>query len=629
MALDNGKKWHLGLSFGHHDASAALVSQDGEVLSSHEERFTRRKFDASFPSSTLEWLISSVNLNQSNLMSVNFYEDPKLKRYRKLATLLAFQDENFSSYFSNRTSIHTNRSVIIAQIRAEISKFFGSRNFSTVNFYEHHESHAASAFFLSGFSESICLVVDAVGEFDSTSVWSFKRNKIGKVERSKIWSQGFPDSYGIFYSMLSLYCGFKVNSGEYKFMGLAPYGSPRYVQELEENFIKIGSQGDVHLNRNFLEFLKGGSFSCQQFVRIFGREARGATGEITQFHADLASSAQSILEKGLLRLVSKARELFDDQQIPICLAGGVALNAVANGKIAVEVGEENIFIPPAAGDAGTAVGCAFLGMNDNNTEATPKSFSRLNTAKLGKSWDDFQILQEINKNELVFIDYDDRGLPKYLAEKLSNGAVVGLFRGAEEWGPRALGSRSILADPRVRFGQITINEKIKFRESFRPFAPVVVAEDASKFFEISSESPFMLRVVKVRNSNLTINRTPNPSDADYDSPISIKKRIQEIESEIPSVTHLDLSARVQTVTEAQDEFLHSILRNFERISGVPILINTSFNVRGEPIVHSPQDAIDCFMTTGIDVLVLNHFVVEKTSNFHLLTKYQRKHFDVD
>lgn len=622
-------KWHLGISYGYHDSSAALVSNGGVVLSSHEERFSRHKFDARFPNSTLQWLISEVNLNENNLVSINYYEDPRIKRYRKYSTLLAFQKENYESYFKNQVSIKHSRREIEHEIRFFLTKLIDLRHCPKVNFYNHHESHAASGFFLSGFNEALCVVVDAVGEFDSSSIWKFRRNEIGKVERTKIWSQQFPDSYGIFYSMLSLYCGFKVNSGEYKMMGLAPYGLPRYRKLLEENFVQIGSKGEIHLNRDFLEFLRGGTFSSKHFVRIFGKEARRATEAITQFHADVASSAQSILEYGLLRLIYHAREVLDDEKLPLCLAGGVALNAVANGKIALSVGEGKLFVPPAAGDAGTAVGCAFLGMNDTNPQINPSPSLPLRSAKLGKSWKDSEILEHLRKHQLTFIDFREDVLPAHLADMLAGGAIVGLFRGAEEWGPRALGSRSILADPRVKLGQITINEKIKFRESFRPFAPIVIAEEASKFFEIDSESAFMLRVVKVLNARIDNERVPSPGDADYHAPISIKDRIDNIVSPIPAVTHLDLSARIQTITKSQDEFLYSTIRNFEKLSNIPILINTSFNVRGEPMVHSPEDAIVCFMTTGIDVLVLNHFVIEKSSNLHLLSNFERRQFDVD
>ena len=627
----NNNSWHLGLSFGYHDSSAAIVSNDGVLFSSHEERFSRQKFDASFPAATLDWLISRGNIDYKSLASISFYEDPKLKKFRKYATLLSYPKYNFKNFIDNESTIRVSRRHIESQIKNFLSDKLGSRNLPTLKFYSHHESHAASSFFLSAFDEAACVVIDAVGEFDSSSIWHFKRNAKGFVERRKVWRQAFPDSYGIFYSMLSLYCGFKVNSGEYKLMGLAPYGLPRHTDALEEHFVRINQRGEIHLNRDFLDFLRGGSFSSVKLQELFHMQDRKEGESISQFHADIASSTQAILEKGLTRLINNSRDLLNRTNLPICLAGGVALNAVANGKIALEVGERNVFIPPAAGDAGTAVGCAFLGMNDESmyVNRLKRKYLQFDNAKLGKSWDDDVIRNSLNDESLSFIEATDEALSKFIGEQLASGKIVGLFRGAEEWGPRALGSRSILADPRTKFGQISINEKIKFRESFRPFAPIIVAEEASKYFEIESESPFMLRVVKVRNSRLKRTKIPAPHDSDYFLPISIRARIDSIESPIPAVTHVDLSARVQTITKAQDEFLHSTLLNFKKFSGIPILINTSFNVRGEPIVHSPTDAIRCFMTTGIDILVMNRFVIDKVSNSHLISRHERKRFDAD
>ncbi len=596
----------VGISFGYHDSAASVVGDNEVLFAAHEERYSRKKFDPSFPYLVLEEIDQKFGLE--NVENFIFHEKPLVKLERQLIQILLGGFRDAKSFPENiaglRKIINWNKKNLVGQLKST-TKAQNSIDTKMIKYSEHHYAHAAATFFTSQFDDALVIISDAVGEWDSQSVWLGKGNKL-----NKIYSQRFPHSIGLFYSAMTYYLGFKVNSGEYKLMGLAPYGTPCHVEKIKQ-IIQLGGNGEVRLDLSKFSFLSGSSMTDYRLEKFFGRPRRLPLDPINQWHADMAASTQYILEEALTNLLDYFLSVKGAPK-RICLGGGVALNCVANSKIANKYGQENLYIFPAAGDSGGAVGAA-LSYGINKIELDDKADSKrwsYNNLLLGHEPETSRCLSELRKVGLKHEQHTDEQIAEIISKEISSGSIIGVYHGREEFGPRALGNRSILADPQIKKGQITLNLKIKFRESFRPFAPIVLEEYANEWFDISSPERFMIRTVPVKNFAYSYAH-PGPNDKDYNLPISIEDRLEFLKSPVPAVTHLDNSSRIQTIPKNDPRLVRKILESFYKISGCPVLVNTSFNVRGEPIVHSPKDAIRCFMTTGIDVLVIQNFVVYK------------------
>lgn len=596
----------VGISFGYHDSAASVIGDTEIFFAGHEERYSRKKFDSSFPYLVLEEIDQKFGLE--NVEDFVFHEKPLIKLERQLIQILLGGFREVNSFPENiaglRKIVNWNKKNLTKSLNNAM-RAQNSIDIKMIKFGEHHRSHAAATFFTSQFDEALVMISDAVGEWDSQSVWLGKGNKL-----NKIYSQRFPHSIGLFYSAMTYYLGFKVNSGEYKLMGLAPYGMPCHVEKIKE-IIHLRGNGEVRLDLSKFSFLSGSSMTDYRLEKFFGRPRRLPSDPINQWHADMAASTQYILEEALTNLLDY---FLSTKGAPkrICLGGGVALNCVANSKIANKYGQENLHIFPAAGDSGGAVGAA-ISFDINNIGLDDKADSKrwgYNNLLLGHEPETSRCSSELRKAGLKHEQFTDEQIAEVISKELSSGSIIGIYHGREEFGPRALGNRSILADPQIEKGQITLNLKIKFRESFRPFAPIVLEEYANQWFDIDSPERFMTRTVPVKNFAYNFIH-PGPNDKDYNLPINIENRLEFLNSPIPSVTHLDNSSRIQTIPKNDPRLVRKILESFYKIGGCPVLVNTSFNVRGEPIVHSPKDAIRCFMTTGIDVLVLQNFVVYK------------------
>lgn len=598
----------LGMSWGYHDSAIALIDSNEIIFADHEERYSRKKFDASFPELTLKEIANKYDL--STVSAVAYYEKPIPKLERQIFSLISGGLRHTEAFSQNVANLRKHFYTSPRQIKKSLNKATSSNfNLTPVLFSKHHLSHASSTFFTSNFENATVLVMDAVGEWNSTSVWRGEQNHL-----KNIWAQRFPHSIGLFYSAMTQYLGFKVNSGEYKLMGLAPYGKPIYLNNFR-NIINIGEDGKLELNLKMFDFISGSKMISRRMETHFGKATRGFDSEVTQWHADMAATTQKILENYVYTLLNNFQKRSKIQNL--CLSGGVALNCVLNGKLAEDFGAENLHIFPAAGDAGAAVGAAFAAYFYQNKETLTRRW-KIGAATLGREFNGDFIRDALNKAGIVFEELSEGLLVLSAARILANGGVIGVFSGKSEFGPRALGNRSIIADPRIKMGQIHINKKIKFRESFRPFAPICLQEEQSKWFKSDAPSEFMLRTVGVKNFS-SIDRSPFPTDKNYESPISISDRLSGINSDIPSVTHLDGSARIQTVSSNDSRLTSKILRAFFQITNCPVLINTSFNVRGEPIVGSPDDAIRCFATTNLDALVFDNFLVVKKNQDSILS----------
>jgi carbamoyltransferase len=600
----------LGISFGYHDSGVALIKSCGEVYAEHEERFTRVKFDSSYPEESLRWLVESGLTN--DILGTYFYEDPRIKQRR-----LIWQ------YLKNPPKSEIRSSVI------DKIKLTNRRNFTKymvenlsnigitapIKFVRHHESHAASSFFTSKFNDSAILVVDGVGEFDCTSVWSARNNKLNLVKNFT-----FPNSLGLFYAAFTSYCGFKVNSGEYKFMGLAPYGKPIFKEIILNNFLNLDSSGLYKVNHKKLGLAEFDGFKFEEISKLLNHSKRHLDEPITNFHADVAASVQACLN---LAMTSLARySLRITGQKFLCISGGVGLNCVSNQKISEVLGEEKTFFFSASGDSGGALGAAALGYFQLNKKIKLPTRFDINFSKIGRVFSEDFCETQLNDLSIPYRKFTLNENVRIIANSINEGKVVGIFHGRSEFGPRALGNRSILADARIPKGQILINNKIKFRESFRPFAPIVLEEQAEKFFEITLPSPYMLKTVQVKN----FKRKKTSSVSATEHEISITKELDLIDSPIPAATHLDGSARVQTISLKDTSISRKILEEFYSLTGCPILINTSFNVRGEPIVSTPFDALNCFMTTGIDLLYLEGCLILKSQiSEELLSRFVSKY----
>ena len=584
----------LGISAFYHDSAACLI-RDGEIIAAaQEERFTREKGDDAFPSRATEYCFSSAGITRDDLAAVAFYDKPLLKFERILETYLGVAPRGFRSFLKAgplwvKDKLYTDKA-----IRDGLGGFEGR-----VLYAEHHESHAASAFFPSPFSDAAILTVDGVGEWATASIGIGHGSEI-ELLKELHW----PDSLGLLYSAFTYHAGFKVNSGEYKVMGLAPYGEPRFVDAIYNNLIDFRDDGSFTLDQRYFNYLTGLTMTSPAFDELFGGPPRVPESPLTQREMDLARSIQVVCEEIILRMANKVHR--ETGARDLCLAGGVALNAVANGRLLREGPFDRIWIQPAAGDAGGAIGVALLAWHRYFEK--PRIVSDADSmcgSYLGPAFSNDEIEHELNKAGAVYQKLSADQMVAQIARLLAEENVIGWFDGRMEFGPRALGSRSILADPRSPRMQALINLKIKFREGFRPFAPSVLQERATEYFDLDVESPYMLIVAPVAESH----RKPPPSGSGELWGID---QLNIPRSDIPAVTHLDYSARIQTVTQDRNSHFYSLIKEFERRTGCPLVVNTSFNVRGEPIVCTPTDAYRCFMRTNLDYLAVGQYLLAKS-----------------
>ncbi len=563
----------LGISAYYHDSAACLV-KDGEIIAAaQEERFTRKKNAAAFPIKAINYCLKEANITAQELDYIGFYEKPLIKFERLITTYLATAPRGFISFAKALPSWLKQKLWLPGQIRKELKV----KN-TPIIFPEHHEAHAAAAFFPAPYQAAAVLTIDGVGEWATASISLGKSNKITMLKE-----MAFPHSLGLLYSAFTYYLGFRVNSGEYKVMGLAPYGKPKYVSKILNNLLDLKPDGSFRLNMQYFNYLTGLTMTSRHFHDLFGGPPRKRETELTQRHKDIARSIQEVTEEIVLRMAKHALKLTGNKNL--CLAGGVALNCVANARLREETSFRKIWAQPAAGDSGAALGTAlfiwhqYLGKKRKTTGQDIQKASLL-----GPAYSNQEIKSFLVKNNIPYTYFPEhQKLAKKIAELIAQQKVIGLLQGRMEFGPRALGCRSILADPRSPEMRNILNKKIKFRESFRPFAPAVLAEKASKLFNTELPDPYMLFTVQVKKSGL----------------------------KLPSVTHLDNSARLQTVSKKDNPYFHLILEEFEKLTGCPVLINTSFNVRGEPIVCTPEDAYNCFQKSGIDHLVLENYLINK------------------
>ena len=597
-------KYILGISCFYHDSAAALI-QEGNILAAvQEERFTRKKHDSSFPINAIRYCLESQNINLNDISSIVYYEKPLLTFERLLETYLSTAPRGSRSFISAMQVWIKEKLFLKAEIKKQLKslqKELSSENEPKIPglyFTEHHQSHAAAAFYPSPFDKAAILCMDGVGEWATTSAWIGNGNKI-----KPLWEISFPHSLGLLYSAFTYYCGFKVNSGEYKLMGLAPYGKPKYVETIKNNLIDIKDDGTFKLDISYFKFHRGFRMTSNKFNELFGNFPRKSETYLSQFHMDLAASIQEVTEEIVIKISKTLKKETGLENL--CLAGGVALNCVANGKLLKENIFSNIWIQPASGDAGSALGAALMGWyeNSNNPRIIDQNDSMKGTF-LGCEFSNEEIktyLREINAN---FEELADEVLFEKLANILDEGKVIGWFNGPMEFGPRALGGRSIIGDPRNKEMQSVMNLKIKYRESFRPFAPSVLLEDVSNQFELDTKSPYMLFVAPLKKELC------KEVTSDQKKLFGIEK-LNISRSSLPAITHVDYSARIQTVSKETNPRYYALINAFKRKTGCPTIINTSFNVRGEPIVCSPQDAYRCFMRTNMDVLVLQNQLLFK------------------
>ncbi|HRK33747.1 MAG TPA: carbamoyltransferase [Candidatus Hydrogenedentes bacterium] len=578
----------LGISAFYHD-SAACILRDGEIVAAaQEERFTRIKHDPAFPKNAAAYCLAEAGIGTDQVDYVVFYDKPFLKFERLLMTYIGTAPRGLRSFVDQMPFWIKEKLFTRSVIRREL-KYTGEVLFTT-----HHQSHAASAFFPSPFEDAAIITVDGVGE------WATTTYGLGRGNRIEIKKQiNFPHSLGLLYSAFTYFTGFKVNSGEYKLMGLAPYGEPKYVDRIYKHLIDLKEDGSYKLNLEYFDYCAGLRMTNEKFGDLFDGPRREPESAITQREMDLAASVQVVTEEVLMRIARTAHR--ETGMKNLVLAGGVALNCVANGKLLREGPFDDIWIQPAAGDAGNALGCALFAWHQILGNARTPDRSRQKATYLGPSFSDDAIEKYLKQTGAPYERFDDNALSNHVANLLATENVVGWFQGRMEFGPRALGARSILGDARSRDMQTTLNLKIKFRESFRPFAPAVLEERASDYFDLDRESPYMLLVADVAQPHLLA----------VDSAASGFEKLRIARSDIPAVTHVDNSARIQTVRREDHPRYYDLIRAFEQRTGCPVIINTSFNVRGEPIVHTPEQAYACFMRTDMDYLVLGSFVLNK------------------
>ena len=608
----------LGISAFYHDSAATLLINGEIIAAAQEERFTRIKHDNSYPFNAINFVLKFAGINLSEIDKIVFYEKPFLKFERLLETYLAFAPKGFLS-FSKAMPIWLREKLFQKNlILKNLSRHQNDINLKNKIFFtEHHLSHASSAYFPSPFDEAIVLTADGVGEWATTTV------ALGKKENLEIKKEiHFPHSLGLLYSAFTYYIGFKVNSGEYKLMGLAPYGAPLYVEKIKKNLIHIKEDGSFRLNQKYFNYATGLTMTNKKFSLLFGKQPRIPEREkIEQFHMDIASSIQNVTEEILLKICKSLRHEYKVKNL--CLAGGVALNCVANGKILQEKIFENIWIQPAAGDAGGSLGAALaLWYNNKKNTRTYPLRDQMKGSYLGPIFTQDEIEEELKKIGANFQTFTEEKIIENTVNCLVNGKAIGWFQGRMEFGPRALGNRSIIADPRSSSMQKNLNLKVKFRESFRPFAPSVLEEDVNKWFSLNEKSPYMLLVSSVKENK--INKMSDKQEKLFGiDKLNIKR------SEIPAVTHVDYSARIQTVNKDTNKLFYDLLKKFKEKTDCSVLVNTSFNIRGEPIVCKPSDAYRCFMGTNLDYLVIGNCLLNKKDQKENLKVNYKNKFQLD
>jgi carbamoyltransferase len=588
----------LGISAFYHDSAAALIDDGRIVAAAQEERFTRRKHDAAFPHNAIAYCLAEAGVTADKLDHVVFYDKPFLKFERLLETYIALAPRGFGSFQMSIPLWLREKLFQRSLLHDELAKFPGGFDKSRLLFCEHHLSHAASAFYPSPFDSAAVLTMDGVGEWATTSA------AMGNGNRLEIFQEiHFPHSLGLLYSAATYYTGFKVNSGEYKVMGLAPYGEPKYAGLILDNLIDLKPDGSFRLDMTFFDYCTGFTMTNDRFAELFGQPVRTPDQPLTGFHMDVAASIQSVLDEAVLRLTRGLARQTGARNL--CLAGGVALNCVANGKVLRDGSFENIWIQPAAGDAGGAVGAALAAHHIfKGKPRETNAADGMSGTFLGPGFAQAEIERRLTAAKARFVVLDEAEMIETTARALAAQKAVGWFQGRMEFGPRSLGARSILGDPRSPEMQKNLNLKVKYRESFQPFAPAVLREDVADWFELDSDSPYMLLVADVRKDR------HRAMSADEQALFGIDK-LNVSRSDIPAVTHVDYSARVQTVHVSTNPLFHQLLNRFKALTGCPVLVNTSFNVRGEPIVCTPEDAFRCFMGNELDVLVVGNCVLLK------------------
>ena len=607
----------LGISALYHDSAAALL-RDGEIVAAaQEERFTRRKHDPRLPENAIRYVLEETGIGLSEVAHVSFYDKPFLKFERLLETYLATVPRGFNSFRMAMPVWLREKLFLKNLLTRELKRLDPEFTPDRLLFAEHHFSHAASAFYPSPFEDAVVLTIDGVGEWATTTVALGNGNALEIVKELH-----FPHSLGLLYSAFTYYTGFRVNSGEYKVMGLAPYGQPKYVDLILDKLIDLKEDGSFRLDQQYFNYATGLTMTNAAFADLFGQPVRKPdTDRLTDFHMDIAASVQAVTEEAVLRMT---RHLAAEHDSPnLCLAGGVALNCVANGKILRDGHFERIWVQPAAGDAGGSLGAAYAAWHGElGHPRVPRNTDRMAGSYLGPAFGDDQIERELTEAGGVFTRHSEDDVIDHTARALADGQAVGWFQGRMEFGPRALGGRSILGDPRSESMQKTLNLKVKFRESFRPFAPSVLREDVSDWFEIDTDSPYMLLVADVQPE-----RRRKMTD-DEEALFGIDK-LNVKRSDIPAVTHVDYSARIQTVHRETNPRYHALISRFKALSGCPVVVNTSFNVRGEPIVCSPTDAFRCFMGTDLDVLSIGSFILRKDEQDPELKESYEDKYELD
>ena len=609
----------LGISAFYHDSAACLL-KDGEIIAAaQEERFTRKKHDLAFPTNAIQYCIKEANIESSELSNIVFYEKPFVKFERLLETYLAFAPKGFKSFIRAMPIWIKDKLFQKATIVNELKAILGDNIDwqDRLLFSEHHLSHAASAYYPSPFESAAVLTLDGVGEWTTTSL------ALGKGSELKVLKEiHFPHSLGLLYSAFTYYTGFRVNSGEYKVMGLAPYGEPKYANLIKENLISIAEDGSFQLDMSYFDFATGLTMTNKKFNLLFGGPPRESEAELTQREMDLAASVQKVTEEVVVQLAKSIAKETGEKNL--CLAGGVALNCVANGILLREKIFENIWVQPAAGDAGGALGAALSIWYQHlrNKRKLPSARDAMQGSYLGPEFTDEEIENDLKTCGAVYKKCDEADLINSVAELLADEKAIGWMQGRMEFGPRALGGRSIIADPRSHKMQKQLNLKVKYRESFRPFAPSILNEDVSEWFEQSTESPYMLLVADVKEDKR------RKMTSDEEALFGIDK-LNVPRSSVPAITHVDYSARIQTVHADTNPRYHAVISKFKEKTSCPIVVNTSFNVRGEPIVCTPKDAFKCFMGTEMDVLAVGNFLLLKEEQDSSLKENYEERYELD
>ena len=607
----------LGISAFYHDSAAAILVDGKIVAAAQEERFSRIKHDSSYPFNAIQFVLDQSKLNLNDIEHIVFFEKPFLKFERLLETYMAFAPKGFKS-FSLSMPIWLREKLfqkkfLFDKLQQHDDNF---KDINKIKFSEHHFSHAASAFYPSPFEEAVVLTLDGVGEWATTTIGIGKKNKLEIIKEIH-----FPHSLGLLYSAFTYYVGFKVNSGEYKLMGLAPYGKPLFKDLILQKLIDLKEDGSFKLNMKYFNYATGLTMTNDKFSKLFGHPVRDPNKDLlTQFHMDLAASIQAVIEEIVLRITKNISSKYKIENL--CLAGGVALNCVANGKVQNEKIFKNIWIQPASGDAGGSLGAALAYWHHELGKPRDEFSDKMMGSFLGPKFDNNFIETKLKLLKANFKKYSKEEVTSLIAKELANEKIVGWFQGKMEFGPRALGGRSILADPRSEKMQKELNLKIKFRESFRPFAPSVLREDVNEWFDLDIDSPYMLLVSQVKKEK-QIQMKKEDENLFGIEKLNVKR------SNIPAVTHVDYSARVQTVHKNTNPRYYDLIKEFKKITNCPVLVNTSFNVRGEPIVCSIEDAFNCFMGTNLDILVIEDFVLFKENQSNSLTGDYKNKFELD